>query len=218
MPGNAGMKDVVLALRWIRDNIVAFKGNPAKVTIAGQGFGAAMVEGLTLSHMSERLYHGVILQSGSILCPWAFNYDAKERAEIFTTNFKDSDITRVTIDDLVENSCKLNVSYFPFGICIDNDRKRHERFLYKAPHDTLVDGKTNSVPMIIGYNNQEAYIFASMIKENAISGGKEYNDIENLLPKELILENKREVNQILKLITDMYFSTKNISNLLNYYT
>ncbi|CAH1637981.1 unnamed protein product [Spodoptera littoralis] len=75
IPGNAGVKDAVLALRWVRDNIVAFKGNPAKVVVAGQSFGAAMVEAVLLSNMASGLYHGAILQSGSALCPWSFNFD-----------------------------------------------------------------------------------------------------------------------------------------------
>ncbi|KAJ0173411.1 hypothetical protein K1T71_010560 [Dendrolimus kikuchii] len=217
-PGNAGVKDTVVALRWVRDNIVAFKGNPAKVTVAGQGFGAAMVEGLTLSPMAEGLYHGVILQSGSILCPWAFNHDAKARAKMFTNLFKDKDITEIKVEDLVENSHKLNVAYFPFGLCIENKLKRQERFLHEAPFNILVDRRANPVPMIIGYNSEEAYIFASVFKENIMSTGKVFDKIENLLPKELMFVNNREVKQVTKNIQDMYFKAQNISNVLKFYT
>ena len=40
-PGNAGLLDMVLALRWVRDNIVTFGGNPGRVTLFGQSSGAA---------------------------------------------------------------------------------------------------------------------------------------------------------------------------------
>lgn len=42
-PGNFGLKDQVLALKWVRDNIIAFGGNPSRVTIFGNNAGAASV-------------------------------------------------------------------------------------------------------------------------------------------------------------------------------
>ena len=39
-PGNAGLLDMLLALHWVRDNIVYFGGNPGRVTLWGQSSGA----------------------------------------------------------------------------------------------------------------------------------------------------------------------------------
>ncbi|KAJ1529223.1 hypothetical protein ONE63_006027 [Megalurothrips usitatus] len=52
VPGNAGLKDLLLALRWVRDNVRAFCGDPGLVTLAGHGAGAAGVELLGLSPLS----------------------------------------------------------------------------------------------------------------------------------------------------------------------
>ncbi|XP_049947924.1 esterase SG1-like [Schistocerca serialis cubense] len=53
LPGNLGMKDQVLALKWIKQNIKAFGGNPDEVTIAGQSSGGSAVHYHLLSPLSK---------------------------------------------------------------------------------------------------------------------------------------------------------------------
>lgn len=53
VPGNAGLKDMVMALQWVQRNIAYFSGNPHNVTIFGQSAGAGAVEYLTLSPLTK---------------------------------------------------------------------------------------------------------------------------------------------------------------------
>lgn len=53
MSGNFGMKDQVLALEWVRDNIGQFSGSPSKVVIFGSNFGGTSVQYHMLSPMSR---------------------------------------------------------------------------------------------------------------------------------------------------------------------
>ncbi|MFJ9561251.1 carboxylesterase/lipase family protein [Streptomyces fuscichromogenes] len=62
--GNWGIQDVVAALGWVRRNIGAFGGDPDRVTLAGWGQGASVVNILLASRRARGLYHRALLSSG----------------------------------------------------------------------------------------------------------------------------------------------------------
>ncbi|KAI8425009.1 hypothetical protein MSG28_006896 [Choristoneura fumiferana] len=78
--GNMGLKDQVMALRWVRDNVEHFGGDPGRVTIFGESAGAASVHLHMLSPQSQGLFHAAIAQSGLATSPWALAQDPLERA------------------------------------------------------------------------------------------------------------------------------------------
>jgi para-nitrobenzyl esterase len=62
--GNNGILDLVESLRWVRDNIAAFGGNPDDVTIFGESAGGGCIFGLLAAPAADGLYHKAIVQSG----------------------------------------------------------------------------------------------------------------------------------------------------------
>jgi len=62
---NAGMKDIIAGLEWIRDNVASFGGDPGNVTIFGQSGGAGKVSTLLGMPAAQGLFHRAIAQSGS---------------------------------------------------------------------------------------------------------------------------------------------------------
>ncbi|CAH0723015.1 unnamed protein product, partial [Brenthis ino] len=73
--GNNGLLDQLAALQWIKDNIEDLNGDPNSVTLMGHGTGAACVNYLMLSPISNGLFHRAILMSGSALSDSAMTKD-----------------------------------------------------------------------------------------------------------------------------------------------
>jgi carboxylesterase type B len=69
IPGNLGLKDALLALKWTNQNIEHFRGNKDLVTITGISAGAMAASHFMASPAAKGLFHGVIAQSGSSLTP-----------------------------------------------------------------------------------------------------------------------------------------------------
>lgn len=72
-PGNQGMLDQVLALKWVRDHIRSFGGNPGNVTIMGESAGAMSSFLHLASPLSQGLFHKLIAMSGSPSTPFLHN-------------------------------------------------------------------------------------------------------------------------------------------------
>jgi para-nitrobenzyl esterase len=67
VPTNLGLRDMIAAMRWVRDNIAAFGGDPGNVTLFGESGGAWCIAALMTSPLTKGLFHRVICQSGHVL-------------------------------------------------------------------------------------------------------------------------------------------------------
>jgi para-nitrobenzyl esterase len=64
VPTNLGLRDMIAALKWVRDNIAEFGGDPANVTVFGESAGAMAIADLIVSPMAKGLFKRAIIQSG----------------------------------------------------------------------------------------------------------------------------------------------------------
>lgn len=80
-PGNQGLKDQHLALKWVHENIAKFGGDPSSITMFGESAGSSSVSQHVLSPMSKGLFHQAIMQSGSANAPWAHQSQSVARGK-----------------------------------------------------------------------------------------------------------------------------------------
>ncbi|CAH8486436.1 unnamed protein product [Schistosoma intercalatum] len=84
--GNQGLLDQLMALKWVKENIEQFHGDPNQVTIFGESAGAVSVSILWMSPIAQPYFRRAILQSGSLYARWGLDTadEAHEKADIFT--------------------------------------------------------------------------------------------------------------------------------------
>ncbi len=152
--GNAGMLDVVLALRWVRDNIANFGGDPGNVTIFGQSGGGGKVSILMAMPSAKGLFHKAIVESGSTLrVTPAATANAGAQRILDHLGFKANQVDRLqelSMDQLLKAVHDVSASGpLPLSPVMDGHA------LLGNPFDPTAPEISAGVPMLIGTNATE---------------------------------------------------------------
>lgn len=111
--GNMGLKDQLLALKWVNDNIHHFGGDKTKTTLFGHSAGATSVNYHILSPASRNLFQRAIIESGSVLNPWSLNScNHSELVVKVVAKEKSKSEKDVTQDDIASTLKTIDASRF----------------------------------------------------------------------------------------------------------
>ena len=148
--GNYALLDMIAALKWIKENISAFGGDPNQVTIAGQSAGAFAVNFLCASPLAKGLFQGAIAESGASMLPsplrpaitkaqaekngldWATKLGAKSLAEL-----------RALPAETIQNAGG-NASPYSDGFVLP-----------LAMPEIYAKNLQNDVPILVGWNSED---------------------------------------------------------------
>lgn len=106
-PGNQGLLDQALALQWIKDNIRNFGGDCSRITLFGEGAGAASVSFHLLSPLTMSLFNNAIMDSGSSLAPWAL-LSQSQAQNMSITVLNNLGCTGSDVGNLIQCAINLN--------------------------------------------------------------------------------------------------------------
>ncbi|GIX69746.1 acetylcholinesterase-1 [Caerostris darwini] len=165
-PGNMGIHDIIMALKWIRENIAAFKGDPDRITIFGQGSGAVTVSMFLMSPLTQGLYQRAILQSGAFFSnkpdPNEYNLDMGQKLAVAVDCASENQTLRDNPKEVVD--CLRDVDPTTLAVTLSSFNPTVPKsflpiygddFLPKSPAKYLKTGQFHDVDIIIGVNKQE---------------------------------------------------------------
>ncbi len=164
---NLGLHDQVAALKWVKENISAFGGDPENITIFGESAGANSVLSLLASPYAKGLFSKSIVQSAA-----GVSVITKEKATQQTKEF-------LEILGIAPTELSKLYSISPDTLMAASDRYLEKKireqddvlffvpvsgtdFLPLPPKEAIAQGVAKGIPMLIGTNRDEANLFAKM--------------------------------------------------------
>ncbi|XP_063380346.1 juvenile hormone esterase-like [Cydia fagiglandana] len=204
VPRNQGLKDQVLALRWIKENIRYFGGDDSKITVAGNSAGSISVD-FHVRFLQEPLFNRVILQSGVILTKQLFK-DPDPEAPLklakqlnYTTNdINDalSFLNRVEPHALIAANRDTGLVV---ELCVEKQFDNADNFITKHPNNINI---VRDVDVLIGFNNDEGYVAVTTMKKEKFESE---DFVSLLLDRDFKFENERKLYEIKKIIRNFYY-------------
>ena len=152
--GNAGQLDLVLALRWVRDNIAAFGGDPGNVMVFGQSGGGAKIATMMATPLAKGLFHKVATMSGQQVTA-SGPLNATRRAQAYLAKLGVDPVT-ASVQKLVEALTAVDPilgGNVYFGPVVDG------RTLLRHPFYPDAHPQGLAIPMMLGNTIAETRAF-----------------------------------------------------------
>lgn len=167
--GNYGLLDQIQALKWVRDNIASFGGDPARITVMGQSSGGVDICLLMASPLARGLFQKAILESGE--CQSTFNKDIRTPISVNgIAGTGEGSGERLASDLGITNGSDVLAKLRSVPVdailkAISNDRDLHFDAIVdgwvvpEQPAKVFAQSKQAHIPVLIGSNADEATVF-----------------------------------------------------------
>ena len=183
VPGNFGLKDQALALKWVNENIENFQGDTKRITLVGFSAGGASAHLFYMSSLTKNLFKNAISHSGSALNPWVIQENAKEKAHKIaselncpTTDHKE--LLKCLKDQPAEKIVSTVALFLPFlynpfsPFAVVVEKPNDHAFLLEFPSKLLEKGDIYKAPWI-----------ASATKDEGLYPGAEFVSKAEYIPE-----------------------------------
>ncbi|GAS96003.1 type B carboxylesterase [Mycolicibacterium canariasense] len=167
---NLYLRDLILALKWVRENIAAFGGDPDNVTIFGESAGAHAVATLMAVPDAEGLFAQAISQSaasGMVRNPEQAAIFAEQFAGLLGASRADGAAAAMAarpaelltaLDSLISRAGKEMPGAFPVGPTSGTE------LLPEDPVQAMRAGRAHPIPLIVGSNADEGRLFTRFMQ------------------------------------------------------
>ncbi|EDW15985.1 uncharacterized protein Dmoj_GI22473 [Drosophila mojavensis] len=185
LSGNFGLKDQRLALRWIKQNIARFGGEPENILVLGHSAGGASVHLQMLQEDFNQLAKVAVSFSGNALHPWVVQQGARRRA---------FEMGRIVGCGLLSDSVELKkclqskdaseivravrqflvfdyVPFAPFAPVVESE-DAPEPFITQHPIDIIKSGKFAQVPWLTTYTQEDGTYNAALLMAKQLNGAE----------------------------------------------
>ncbi|XP_045487346.1 esterase FE4-like [Pieris rapae] len=173
VPGNAGLKDAATALKWVKQNIEHFNGDPNNITGMGESAGASITTLLSISKMTQGIFKRIIGLSTAI-SDEMMGDNHMERAKDIASNLGNNINCAKEIDNLLRNSSpedlikalmksvsrsKKNGIHTFVQAVVENKYDNVEPFLVEYPLQSLRTNNYSKVPALMSVAIHESAYF-----------------------------------------------------------
>ncbi|XP_037922833.1 esterase B1-like [Hermetia illucens] len=185
IPGNAGLKDQILGLKWVQQNISRFGGDPNNVTIFGESAGGASVHFLGLTEKARGLFHQMICMSGSAFCNWALpppknwslriakdlGYKGEDNDSAVLHFLRKADCKKIAISEAnILTKQEMLEGYLWCSYPVVEPYKSDDCVLPEQPLILARDAWSNDIPVIVGGTSREGIFFVNFFLKSDARG------------------------------------------------
>ncbi|XP_050744517.1 esterase B1 isoform X2 [Drosophila biarmipes] len=237
VPGNAGLKDQVLAIKWVKEHISNFNGDSNNITVFGNSAGGCSTHFMMCTNQTEGMFHKAIVMSGTVHNIWSdtpsedFAYRLAQQCG-FTGQNNDAKVLEhllgVPATDLVNHNVltpehRRNGLIWTFGPTVES-YVGEDCVIPKPPVEMARDAWSNNIPIMLGGTSFEGLFMYPDVSANLKALDSLNQDPLRMVPLEVREVNSEKQNlEYGRRLIRTYFgdappSSELLMNMLEYYS